>query len=163
MSPVPKRSSSRASATSIDGSGPPRSRATWRRAATNRSSESTVFPHGDEAYSSVRSAQATNLIAVNMDQDYDAICAEKIQRGDTIEFPSNHPDVKWHVEEDRASKPPCNQPGVLWYVEELVGDVLVSPLGDLYKFTVKAVGAGAEVDVQVRGHVPVRRYQRNHG
>jgi hypothetical protein len=28
---------------------------------------------------------------------------------------------------------------------------------------VKAVGAGAEVDVQVRGHVPVRRYQRNHG
>ena len=122
-----------------------------------------VFPHGDEAYSSVRSAQATNLIAVNMDQDYDAICAEKIQRGDTIEFPANHPDVKWHVEEGRASKPPCNQPGVLWYVEELVGDVLVSPLGDLYKFTVKAVGAGAEVDVQVRGHVPVRRYQRNHG
>jgi hypothetical protein len=122
-----------------------------------------VFPHGDEAYSSVRSAQATNLIAVNMDQDYDAICAEKIQRGDTIEFPSNHPDVKWHVEEGRASKPPCNQPGVLWYVEELVGSILGSPLGDLYKFTVKAVGAGAEVDVQVRGHVPVRRYQRNHG
>jgi hypothetical protein len=129
----------------------------------HRSSESMVFPHGDEAYSSVRSAQATNLVAVNMDQDYDAICAEKIQRGDTIEFPANHPDVKWHVEEGRASKPPCNQPGVLWYVEERVGDVLVSPLGDLYKFTVKEVGAGAEVDVQVRGHVPVRRCQRNHG
>jgi hypothetical protein len=151
-----------ASATSIDGNRPLRPSAAWRRAAINRRSESMVFPHGDEAYSSVRSAQATNLIAVNMDQDYDAICAEKIQRGDTIEFPANHPDVKWHVEEGRASKPPCNQPGVLWYVEELVGDVLVSPLGDLYKFTVKAVGAGAEVDVQVRGHVPVRRYQRNH-
>ena len=105
----------------------------------------------------------TNLIAVNMDQDYDAIRAEEIQRGDNIEFPSNHPDVKWHVEEGRASKPPCNQPGVLWYVEELVGDVLVSPLGDLHKFTVKEVGAGAEVDVQIRGHVPVRRYRRNHG
>jgi hypothetical protein len=52
----------------------------------------------------------TNLIAVNMDQDYDAIRAEEIQRGDNIEFPSNHPDVKWHVEEGRASKPPCNQP-----------------------------------------------------
>ena len=33
----------------------------------HRSSESMVFPHGDEAYSSVRSAQATNLVAVNMD------------------------------------------------------------------------------------------------
>jgi len=98
-----------------------------------------------------------------MDQDYDAIRAEEIQRGDNIEFPSNHPDVKWHVEQDRASKPPCNQPGVLWYVEELVGDVLVSPLGDLYKFTVKEVGAGAEVDVDIRGHVPVRRYRRKHG
>ena len=30
----------------------------------------------------------TNLIAVNMDQDYDAIRAEEIQRGDNIEFPS---------------------------------------------------------------------------
>lgn len=51
----------------------------------------------------------------------------------------------------------------VWYVEELAGDVLVSPLGDLHKFTVKEVGAGAEVDVQIRGHVPVRRYRRNHG
>ena len=93
---------------------------------------------------------------------YEAIRAEEIQRSDTIEFPSNHPDVKWHVEEARASKPPCDQPGVLWYVEELVGDVLVSPLGDLHKFIVKEVGAGAEVYVQIRGHVPVRRYQRNH-
>ena len=97
------------------------------------------------------------------DQDYDAIRAEEIQRGDTIEFPSNHPDVKWCVEEGRASKPRCNQPGVLWYVEELVGSMLGSPLGDLYKFTVKEVGAGAEVDVHIRGHVPVRRSQRNHG
>jgi hypothetical protein len=94
---------------------------------------------------------------------YDAIRAEEIQRGDTIEFPSNHPDVKWQVEEARASKPPSNQPGVLWYVEERVGDVLVSPLGNLHKFTVKEVGAGAEIGVQIRGHVPVRRYQRNHG
>ena len=106
----------------------------------------------------------TNVIAVNMDRDYDAIRAEEIQRGDNIEFPANHPDVKWHVEEGRASKPPCNQPGVLWYVEELVDSIKVgSPLGDLYKFTVKEVGAGAEVEVKVRGHVPVRRYQRNHG
>jgi len=96
-----------------------------------------------------------------MGQDYDAIPAEEIQRGDNIEFPSNHPDVKWHVEESRASKPPCNQPGVLWYVEELVDSMLGSPLGDLYTFTVKAVGAGAEVQVKIRGHVPVRRNQRN--
>jgi hypothetical protein len=58
---------------------------------------------------------------------------------------------------------PCNQSGVLWYVEELVDSMLGSPLGDLYKFTVKEARAGAEVDVQIRGHVPVRRYQRNHG
>ena len=109
-----------------------------------------------------RRGSTINLIVVNMGQDYDAIRAEEIQRGDNIEFPSNHPDVKWHVEEGRASKPPCNQPGVLWYVEELVNSMLGSPLGDLYKFTVKEVGAGAEVDVQIRGHVPVRRYQRNH-
>ena len=100
---------------------------------------------------------------MNSHQDYDEIRAEEIQKGDTIEFPCNNPDVKWNFDEARASKPRCNQPGVLWYVEELVGDVLVSPLGDLHKFTVKEVGAGAEVDVQVRGHVPVRRYQRNHG
>jgi hypothetical protein len=37
-----QRSSSSASVTSIDGSGPPRSRAAWRRVATNRSSESMV-------------------------------------------------------------------------------------------------------------------------
>lgn len=70
--------------------------------------------------------------------------------------------MKWFVEEGRSSKPPCNQPGVLWYVENLVDSILGSPLGDLYKFTVKEVGAGAEVDVQIRGHVPVRRHQRNH-
>jgi hypothetical protein len=105
----------------------------------------------------------SNLIAVDMDEDYDAIRAEEIPRGDTIEFPANHSDVKWYVEEGRASKPPCNQPGVVWYVEELVDSMLGSPLGDLHKFTVKEVGAGAEVEVQVRGHVPLRRYQRNHG
>ena len=110
-----------------------------------------------------RRGSMTNVIAMNRDQDYDDIRAEEIQRGDNIEFPSNHPDVKWHVEEGRASKPPCNQPGVLWYVEELVSSILGSPLGDLYKFTVKEVGAGAEVDVQIRGHVPVRSYRRNHG
>jgi hypothetical protein len=37
-----RRSSSSASATSIDGNGPPRSRAARRRVATNRSSESVV-------------------------------------------------------------------------------------------------------------------------
>ena len=84
----------------------------------------------------------TNVIAVNMDRDYDAIRAEEIQRGDNIEFPSNHPDVKWYVEEGGASKPPCNQPGVLWYVAELVEP---------------------KSRFQIRGHVPVRRYQRNHG
>jgi hypothetical protein len=105
----------------------------------------------------------TNLIAMTINQDYDDIRAEEIRRGDTIEFPSDHPDVKWHVEEDRSSKPPCDQPGVRWYVEERGDSILGSPLGDLYKFTVKEVGAGAEVDVQIRGHVPVRRYQRNHG
>ena len=105
----------------------------------------------------------TKVIAVNTDQGSDVIRAEEIQRGDNIEFPANHPDVKWHVEEGRATKPPCNQPGVLWYVEELVSSILGSPLGDLYKFTVKEVGAGAEVDVQIRGHVPVRRYRRNRG
>jgi hypothetical protein len=97
-----------------------------------------------------------------MDQDYDAIRAEEIQRGDNIEFPAGDPDVKWHVEEDRAIKPPCNEPGVLWYVEERVGDVFDSPLGALHKFSVKAVGAaGAEVVVDIRGHVPVRRYRRS--
>jgi hypothetical protein len=99
----------------------------------------------------------TNLIAVTRDQGQDEIRAEEIQRGDTIEFPSNHPDVKWKVEEGRSSRPPCNEPGVRWYVEELVGSMLGSPLGDLYKFTVKEVGAGAEVEVHIRGHVPVRR------
>lgn len=96
-----------------------------------------------------------------MDQGYDAIRAEDIQRGDNIEFPADDPDVKWRVEEGRASKPPCGQPGVQWYVEERAGEVLVSPLGDLHKFTVKEVGGvGAEVEVRVRGHVPVRRYRR---
>jgi hypothetical protein len=85
---------------------------------------------------------------VNSHQDYEPIRAEDIQKGD-------------NVEEGRASKPPCDQPGVLWYVEELVGSMLGSPLGDLYTFTVKEVGAGAEVVVKVRGHVPVRRDQRN--
>jgi hypothetical protein len=37
-----RRLSSSSSATAIDGIGPPRSRAAWRRAATNRSSESMV-------------------------------------------------------------------------------------------------------------------------
>lgn len=105
----------------------------------------------------------TNLRAVTTNQDYDVIHPEEIQRGDTIEFPANHPDVKWHVEEGRSTKPPCDQPGVLWYVEELGSSVLRSPLGDLYRFTVKEVGAGAEIDVQVRGHVPVHRYRRNYG
>jgi hypothetical protein len=68
---------------------------------------------------------------VNSHQDYDTIRAEDIQKGDTIEFPSNQPDVKWNVEEARASKPPCNQPGVLWYVEELVGSMLGIVLADL--------------------------------
>ena len=98
---------------------------------------------------------------MNSHQDYDTIRAEEIQKGDTIEFPCNDPGVQWHVEAGRASKPPCDQPGVLWYVEELVGSMLGSPLGDLYTFTVKEVGAGAEVVVKVRGHVPVRRDQRN--
>lgn len=98
---------------------------------------------------------------MNSHQDYDEIRAEEIQKGATIEFPCNNPDVKWNVDEARASKPPCDQPGVLWYVEELVGSMVGSPLGDLYTFTVKEVGAGAEVEVKIRGHVPVRRYQRN--
>ena len=98
---------------------------------------------------------------MNSHQDYDEIRAEEIQKGDTIEFPCNNPDVKWNFDEARASKPPCDQPGVLWYVEEQVGTMLASPLGDLYTFTVKEVGAGAEVVVKVRGHVPVRRDQRN--
>ncbi|MEE3062767.1 MAG: hypothetical protein VYA67_02225 [Actinomycetota bacterium] len=98
---------------------------------------------------------------MTMHQDYDAIRAEEIQPGDNIEFPAEHPDVQWRVEEDRATKPPSNEPGVLWYVEEQMGDVFPSPLGDLYKFTVKAVGAaGVEVGVLIRGHVPVRRYRR---
>ena len=96
-------------------------------------------------------------------EGYDAIIADDIQRGDNIEFPSNDPGVKWYVEEGRASKPPCDQPGVQWYVEERVGEVLVSPLGDLHTFIVKEVGGpGAGVDVRVRGHMPVRRYHRNH-
>lgn len=95
-------------------------------------------------------------------EGYDAISAEDIQRGDNIEFPSSDPDVKWYVEEGRASKPPCDQPGVQWYVEQRVGDVLVSPLGDLHTFIVKEVGAGAEVEVRVRGHVQVRRYRLGH-
>jgi hypothetical protein len=98
---------------------------------------------------------------VNSHQDDDPIRAEDIQKGDTIEFPCKDPRVQWHVEEGRASKPPCDQPGVLWYVEELVGSMLGSPLGDLYTFIVKEVGAGAEVVVKIRGHVPVRRDQRN--
>jgi hypothetical protein len=98
---------------------------------------------------------------VNSHQDYDEIRAEEIQKGDTIELPANDPGVQWRVEEGRASKPPCDQPGVRWYIEELVGSMLGSPLGDLYTFTVKEVGAGAEVDLKIRGHVPVRRYQRN--
>lgn len=98
---------------------------------------------------------------MNSHQDDDTIRAEDIRKGDTIEFPCNDAGVQWHVDESRASKPPCDQPGVLWYVEELVGSMLGSPLGDLYTFTVKEVGAGAEVVVKVRGHVPVRRGQRN--
>jgi hypothetical protein len=93
---------------------------------------------------------------------YDAINAEDIQLGDNIEFPSNDPGVKWYVEEDRASKPPCDQPGVQWYVEQRVGEVLVSPLGDLHTLIVKEVGGpGAEVEVRVRGQVSVRRHHRN--
>ena len=99
-----------------------------------------------------------------MDQGYDSIRAEEIQREDNIEFPADHPDVKWRFDENRATKPPCNQPGVQWYVEQLGEPMLGSPLGDLYAFTVKEVGgAGTEVEVKIRGHVPVRRYRRNHG
>ncbi len=105
----------------------------------------------------------TNLVVVTTEQGYDTIRADEIRRNDTIEFPSDHPDVKWRAEEGRSSKPPCDQPGVQWYIEQLGEPIFGSPLGDLYTFTVKEVGAGAEVDVQIRGHVPVRRYQRNHG
>ncbi|BAX93321.1 hypothetical protein MSG_03183 [Mycobacterium shigaense] len=94
---------------------------------------------------------------------YDAIPAEDIQRGDNIEFPVDDPGVKWYVEEGRASKPPCDQPGVQWYVEQRVGEVLVSPLGDLHTLIVKEVGGpGAEVEVRVRAQVQVRRHRRNH-
>ena len=103
----------------------------------------------------------TTLIAVKMGQDFDTIPAAEIQRDDSIEFPAGNPDVKWHFDENRASRPPCDQPGVQWYVEELGEPMLGSPLGDLYKFTVKEVGgAGADVEVKIRGHVPVRRYRR---
>ena len=106
----------------------------------------------------------TSLIAVSMGQGFDTIRAEEIRRDDNIEFPSNDPDVKWHFDEDSAAKPRCNQPGVQWYVEELGEPLLGSPLGDLYRFTVKEVGGpGAEVEVKIRGHVPVRRYRRTHG
>ncbi len=104
----------------------------------------------------------TNFKAVSMGQDFDTIRAEEIRRDDNIEFPANDPDVKWRFDENMASKPPCNEPGVQWYVEELGEPLLGSPLGDLYKFTVKEVGgAGADVEVKIRGHVPVRRYRRN--
>ncbi len=103
----------------------------------------------------------TNLVAVNMGQGFDTIRAEEIRREDNIEFPSDDPDVKWRFDENRATKPPCNQPGVQWYVEELREPLLGSPLGDLHTFIVKEVGgAGAEVEVKIRGHVPVRRYRR---
>ncbi|MEE6176803.1 hypothetical protein [Mycobacterium sp. 050134] len=93
-------------------------------------------------------------------QQFDTIRADEIKRGDNIEFPANDPGVKWVVDENRAIKPPCDQPGVLWYVEEESEPLLGSPLGDLYIFTVKEVGAGAAVEVRVRGHVPVRRSKR---
>lgn len=105
----------------------------------------------------------TTLEGVTTGQGYDTIRADEIRRNDTIEFPANDPDVKWRVDEGRSSKPPCDQPGVQWYVEQLGEPILGSPLGDLYTFTVKQVGAGAEVDVRIRGHVPVRRYRRNDG
>jgi hypothetical protein len=99
-----------------------------------------------------------------MGQGFDAIRAEEIQRGDNIEFPADHADVKWHFDENSAVKPPCNQPGVQWYVEEIGEPFLGSPLGDLHAFTVKEVGgAGAEVTVKIRAHVPVRRYRRDWG
>lgn len=106
----------------------------------------------------------TTLIAVTTGQDFDTIPAAEIKRDDNIEFPAGNPDVKWHFDENRASRPPCDQPGVQWYVEELGEPMLGSPLGDLYKFTVKEVGgAGADVEVKIRGHVPVRRYRRQLG
>ena len=93
---------------------------------------------------------------MNSHQDYDPIRAEEIQKGDTIEFPCNHPDVQWLVEEGVEAR--CNEPGVLWYVEELAGSVLgLGPAGDLYLFTVREVGVGAEVDVKISGHGPVQR------
>jgi hypothetical protein len=96
-------------------------------------------------------------------EGYDAINAEDIKRGDNIEFPPNDPGVKWYVEADRALKPPCDEPGVQWFVEQRVGEVLVSPLGDLHTFIVTEVGGpGTEVEVRVRAQVPVRRHHRNH-
>ncbi|MCV7353653.1 hypothetical protein [Mycobacterium parmense] len=100
---------------------------------------------------------------MSSDPDFDAILAQEIKRGDNIEFPPNDPGVTWRIDETRATKPPCDQPGVLWYVEEQAEPMLGSPLGDLYIFTVKEVGAGAEVEVRVRGHVTVRRSKRDRG
>ncbi len=108
-------------------------------------------------------SSSANLIAVSTGQDFDTIPAAEIQRDNNIEFPSNNPDVQWRFDENRALKPPCNQPGVQWFVEKVGEPLLGSPLGDLYSFTVKEVGgAGAEVEVKIRGHVPVRRYRRHH-
>lgn len=103
----------------------------------------------------------TSLIAVTTGQDFDTISAAEIKRDDNIEFPAGNPEVKWHFDENRAARPPCDQPGVQWYIEALGEPILGSPLGDLYTFTVKEVGgAGADVEVKIRGHVQVRRYRR---
>lgn len=104
----------------------------------------------------------TNVVAVNMAQDFEIIRAEEIRRDDNIEFPADNPDVRWSFDERRVAKPPCNQSGVQWYVEESGEPMLGSPLGDLYTFVVKEVGGpGVDVEVRIRGHVPVRRYRRN--
>ncbi len=98
----------------------------------------------------------TKVGGVNQDQDHDVISAHQIEPGDTIEFPSDHPYVKWYAEEGMEAR--CNEPGVKWYVEEEAASVLGTPAGDLYKFTVQEVGAGGEADVQIGGHLVVRRY-----
>ena len=86
------------------------------------------------------------------------IRAEEIQKGDTIELPCNDPGVQWRIE-GQGIEAPLRSAGRAVVHRRASRLDAWQPLGDLYTFTVKEVGAGAEVDLKIRGHVPVRRYR----
>ena len=100
---------------------------------------------------------------MNMDQDYDAIRAEEIQRGDTIEFPSNHPDVKWYIRRGQGIEAPLQPAGRALVRRGASGLYSWQPVGRSLQIHRERGRGGSGMDVQIRGHASVRRYKRNHG